>query len=153
MKKKKQKTKIAEQINRYYFLNLSIDLQFYVKHGIIISDETFCFTLFHHGINNIESAIAQGGKTMARDFMTVYKKILAVAPKELVDDLEKYVMPQALELCVESWVPEVVWQNFYQYVTYHVAPCSKNPQSIAIYAETFDSSFADMKSKFEKDGL
>ena len=121
MKKKKQKTKIAEQINRYYFLNLSIDLQFYVKHGTIISDETFCFTLFHHGVNNIESAIAQGGKTMARDFMTVYKNILAVAPKELVDDLEKHVMPQALELCVESWVPEVVWQNFYQYVTYHVA--------------------------------
>ena len=76
--------------------------------------------------------------------MTVYKNILAVAPEELADALKKYV---------EFWAPEIVWYNLSQYVNKYVAPCSTDPQSIAIYAELCDLSFADMRSRFEKDGL
>jgi hypothetical protein len=79
-----------------------------------------------------------------REFFSVYRNILAVAPEELANILKRNV---------DYWAPEIAWHSLSTYVNKYVARCSTDPQSIAIYSELCDLSFADMKSKFEKDGL
>lgn len=77
--------------------------------------------------------------TMARNFTTVYRNIMAIAPKELADALEKHVV---------FWAPEIVWYKLSEYVNKYGTPSSTDSQSIAIYAELCDLSSEDMKSMF-----
>lgn len=81
---------------------------------------------------------------MARDFMTVFNNILAIAPEELANVLSKRV---------GYWAPEILWYNLSVYVNKYVTPSSSDPQAIAIYAELCGLSLEEMKSKFESDGL
>lgn len=75
---------------------------------------------------------------MARDFSTVLKNIIAIAPKELADALKKDI---------KFWAPEILWSNLSQYVNRYVIPSSKDPQSIAIYAELCNLSLEEMDYK------
>ena len=81
---------------------------------------------------------------MARDFMTVYKNIIAVAPEELVEKLEK---------SEGFWAPEMAWTMLSETVNRFVAPSSSSAQSIAIYAELCGLEMAEMKAKFKESGL
>ena len=81
---------------------------------------------------------------MARDVMTVYNKIMEVAPKELATKLER-----------DSgfWAPEIVWYNLSMYVNKYVTPSSKDSQAVKVYAILCDCSEAEMKARFEADNL
>ena len=81
---------------------------------------------------------------MARNFSTVLKNIIAIAPKELAEPLKKDI---------KFWAPEILWDNLSRYVNRYVIPSSKDSRSIAIYAELCDLSWEEMKLGFEKDGL
>ena len=80
---------------------------------------------------------------MARNFMKVYRNIVAVAPEELVQILGKELL---------FWAPEIEWQKLSEYVNRYIVPSSSDPQSIAIYAELLGISLAEMKERFEADG-
>ena len=81
---------------------------------------------------------------MARNFTTVLEQIKEVAPKDLVDALDK---------SVGFWAPEIVWYNLSKYVNKYVERSSTNPTSIAVYAILCDCTEAEMKARFEADGL
>lgn len=81
---------------------------------------------------------------MARDFMTVYKKILKVAPTTLAEKLERNF---------GFWAPEIAWYNLSRYVNKYVTPSSKDSQAIKVYAILCDCSEAEMKARFEADNL
>lgn len=79
-----------------------------------------------------------------RKFTDVLNAILEVAPKELEDALRKNV---------GFWAPEIVWDNLTVYVNRYVDPSSKDETAIAVYARLCDCSEAEMKARFEADGL
>lgn len=81
---------------------------------------------------------------MARDFMTVYNKIMEVAPENLAKKLESNS---------GFWAPEMAWYNLSQYVNKYVTPSSKDEQAIKVYAVLCDCSEEEMKKRFENDGL
>lgn len=81
---------------------------------------------------------------MARDFGTVYNQIMEVAPEQLATKLEQNS---------GFWAPEILWYNLSQYVNKYVEPSSKDPQSIKVYAILCDCSEAEMKARFEADGI
>ena len=81
---------------------------------------------------------------MARDFGSVYRKIMEVAPEQLATNLEQNS---------GFWAPEICWSNLSQYVNKYLEPSSKDPQSIKVYAILCDCSEAEMKTRFEADGI
>ena len=81
---------------------------------------------------------------MARDFGTVYNQIMKVAPEQLATKLEQNS---------GFWAPEILWYKLSQYVNKYVEPSSKDPQSIKVYAILCDCSEAEMKARFEADGI
>ncbi len=81
---------------------------------------------------------------MARDFGTVYNQIMKVAPEQLATKLEQNS---------RFWAPEILWYNLSEYVNKYVKPSSKNPQSIKVYAILCDCSEAEMKARFEANGI
>jgi len=81
---------------------------------------------------------------MARDFDTVYNQIMEVAPEQLATKLAQNVW---------LWAPEILWYNLSVYVNKYVEPSSLDPQSIKVYAILCDCSEAEMKARFEADGI
>ena len=81
---------------------------------------------------------------MARDFGTVYNRIMEVAPEQLATKLNKSAI---------FWSPECRWEDLTQYVNRYVQPSSKDPQSIKVYAILCDCSEAEMKARFEEYGI
>ena len=79
-----------------------------------------------------------------RDFSKVYRNLLAILPKDLAEDLSYRT---------GYWAPEMFWYKLSQYINDNITPSSSNPLSIAVYAELCNLSPAQMKEKFEKDGI
>ena len=73
--------------------------------------------------------------------MTVYKKIMEVVPEELATKMERDSV---------FWAPEIVWYELSRYVNKYVAPSSKDPKSVKVYAILCDCSEAEMKARFEE---
>lgn len=79
-----------------------------------------------------------------RDFGTVYSEILKVAPERLATKLRQ---------SSGFWAPEACWYNLSRYVNRYLEPSSKDPSAIKVYAILCDCSEAEMKSRFEADGI
>ena len=81
---------------------------------------------------------------MARNFIDVYKKILAACPNT--------ILAQKLESGSPFWAPEVTWFNLSRYVNNYMMPDSNNPVSVKVYAILCDLSEDDMIKKFKENG-
>ena len=81
---------------------------------------------------------------MARNFFKVVMQIKEVAPPELSKKLDNNA---------GFWAPEVAWHNLSDYVNRYVTPSSTDATAIAVYARLCDCSEAEMKARFEADGL
>ena len=81
---------------------------------------------------------------MERDFETVCKEIIEVAPE---------ILAYKLERDSGFWAPEIRWIRLTNYVNDYVIPSSKDPRSIKVYAILCDCSEGEMKETFENDGI
>ena len=79
---------------------------------------------------------------MARNFVEVLNRITEVAPKQLVDALNKSAM---------YWAPEIAWDRLSNYVDRYVKRSSSDENAIAVYAILCDCSEEEMKKRFEQD--
>jgi len=81
---------------------------------------------------------------MARYFSDVYKKILEVAPQRLATKLKENA---------PYWAPENLFYMLSMYVNKYLAPSSKDPKAIQVYAILCNCSEAEMKARFKADGI
>ena len=81
---------------------------------------------------------------MARNFYRVLKDIKNVAPKELVNALNK---------SVEFWAPEIVWYKLSEYVNRYVKLSSTDETSVAVYSILCNCSKDEMIMRFKKNNL
>jgi hypothetical protein len=81
---------------------------------------------------------------MTRSFTKVLEQIKKVAPEDL---------KEALERGAGFWAPEIVWYKLTEYVQRYVTPCSSDQTSVAVYAVLCNCTEADMKARFENEGL
>ena len=80
----------------------------------------------------------------SRNFASVLKAVKKVAPNSLKEYLEKNA---------NFWAPEICWERLTESVHRFVAPTSKNPMSVAVYARLCGCSKWKMKRRFAAEGL